>query len=153
MPGSGAGGSGQAGKVKEYYIFLTADQECAVIIGAGGDIATVNNTDPTGPEAGKNGVGGSSGLGAKGAQNGGTVDMYYAHNIIIGANGQSNLTGYGGGGGGAGGSANVAGGGPGGFGADNAGDGADGSSATSTARNGGPGGPGAVIIEYPDPDK
>lgn len=134
------GGGGSAGKVAIGYVYLTSGQKVSIVVGAGGVIGTGN---PTGPEAGVNGVGFGVGLGAAGAGNGAAISSS-SNGRPAGGPGGLNGTGYGGGGGGYGG-AYASNNNPGGV----AGDGA----ACGLPAGTGKGGNGAVIIEYYDPSK
>ena len=150
--GLGSGGGGGAGKVTIAFVYLTQGQAIATVIGAGGVIGTVNNTQPTGVGAGRNssiGTGYGGGTGAAGAgsgSNGGFTSTGYLG--APGGSGGSNGTGYGGGGGGNGGSGDKLQG-AGGTGADGGSDGSNGVANYAAASiPGGAGGNGAIIIEW-----
>ena len=149
----GGGGAGGPGECVVFYVHLTKDQSCNVVIGAGGIGATatagaMHGGDGTGDKGGKGGSQAwQGGQGAARGQSG--ANATYGSVGGNGGNGSDNGTGYGGGGGGGGGSdpnyPNDVG--HGGYGVDGALNGSI-PTATNDGGNGGNGGNGAVIIEY-----
>jgi hypothetical protein len=147
--GSGGGG---AGKVATGYVKLIAGNSITCTVGVGGTASTVDNTAPTGTDAGVNQnyySTNSSAYGAHGAGNG--CPGFYDSGGWggFGGLGGSNGTGCGGGGGGAcGGNYGWRAGG-GGNGSDNGSNGSRPTANGGTVQlDGGNGGDGAIIIEY-----
>ena len=155
--GLGGGGGGGAGDIVISVKYITSGQVTSIAIGLGGVIGTIDNTQPTGKNAGKNSIdrvnsyGGGVGGGSAGNGDPGSMTSSGSYVGGNGGNGASNGYGYGGGGGGCGGSANVARG-SGGRGVDGGNHGTDGSTShTDPSVPGGDGGSGAIILEYMSP--